>query len=284
MLEPHKLKIVCETGSAHKKSYARCLAMIDTARQVGADAVKFSAFLPDEMTLNKDRPPFVIESPPWNGLRLYDIYFDTFLPYEWFPDLRQATINAGLEFIVSVYHPNTVPWLSQWGCRTVKVASFEIGYIDLLQSLAREEYVKRVILSTGGAKEKEIKTAVEILESKNITLLYCVSAYPAKPENMNLLTLMDMKAKYPVSVGLSDHTVGMIAPVMAVSMGAEVIEKHMKLDDDNLDATFAIFPDRFKAMVDVCRQAEQMMGSVHYNGKKTFHRKRIDNQMVRVVW
>ena len=275
-------KIVCETGAAHRQSYSRCMAMIHNAYQAGADAIKFSVFKPDEMTLNRAEAPFVIESGPWRG-KLHDLYGQTALCYHWIPELRRAALSVELDFIISIYHPHTVSFLPEWGIRTVKIASFELSYTDLLRAIAKEEYVKHVIVSTGSATEEEIGRALELLRPKEVTLLYCVSAYPAPPGQMNLNTLEDMK-KFGVPVGLSDHSTGLAAPVMAVALGATIIEKHLKLDDENLDADFAIFPDRFKAMAEACRQAETIMGEVNYDKPKTFHRKEVDGKILRVVW
>lgn len=278
-----RIKIVAETGAAHGRSYARCMAMIHHAYQAGADAVKFSVFKPYQMTLDSSEAPFMIASGPWSGKRLYELYEQSPLRYEWIPELRRAAKSVGLQFIAAVYHPDTVEFLPKWGIRTVKVASFELGWHQLLKAIAAEPYIKRVILSAGSAREVEIAAALAILADKDVTLLYCVSAYPAASEELNLATLEDMK-KFKVKVGLSDHTTGLTAPVMAVAMGATIIEKHIQLDADNLDSAFAVFPDRFRMMVEVCRQAETMLGTVSYDKPKTYHRRNVDGQMLRVVW
>jgi len=281
--EMRKVFIIAETGAAHRKSYARCIALIDAARAAGADAVKFSAFKPEEMTLKSGDPPFVITEGPWSGRNLYDLYDEIAIPYEWLPDLRRATKSAGLEFILSVYHPNTVPILAELGVKTVKIASFELNYVELLTELAKDPYVKKILLSTGGGTEKEITAALEILKYKDVVLLYCVSEYPAKTSDMNLVMLEDMR-KFGKKLGLSNHTQALSVPLMAVTLGACVIETHIKLDDDNLDASFAVFPDKFAAMVDIVRQAELIMGKVDYDRTKSYHRKKMNGEMLRVVW
>ncbi len=278
-----RIKIIAETGAAHRKSYSRCLAMIDAARQCGADAIKFSAYKADEMTIDSNKEPFVIKSEPWKGMSLYSIYDSIAIPYHWLNDLKRATMAAGMEFILSVYHPNTVEILGQLGVKTVKIASFELNYTELLKSLANDPKVYNILLSTGGATEKEIDKASDILKYKDLTLLHCISKYPAKPEEMNLVMLDNMK-KFGFKVGLSNHSRILTVPVMAVTMGATVLEQHLKLDDDNLDASFALFPDAFKAVVDVCRKTEAILGTVDYSQPKTFHRKEINGKWVRAVW
>lgn len=277
------VKIIAETGSAHCKSYARCIALINAARKAGADAIKFSAFKPEEMTLNSNEPPFFIDKGPWAGSSLYSLYEKIALPYEWLKDLKKASIAAGLEFILSIYHPNTIPLLRELGVRIIKISSFELNYIELLKELAKETYIKKIILSTGGGTEDEIKTAIEILKEKDITLLYCVSSYPCKEEELNLKTLEDMK-KFKVPVGFSNHYPFLSSAVIAVALGATVIESHIKLDNENPDASFSMFPDKFAAMIDACRHTEIKLGEVNYNLPKTYHRKEIEGQMLRVVW
>lgn len=279
----NKIEIICETGAAHRKSYARCIALIDAAWASGADAVKFSAFKPEEMTIKSSDPPFVITEGPWSGRNLYDLYDEIAIPYEWLPDLRRATKAVGMEFILSVYHPNTVPILQELGVKTVKIASFELNYVELLIQLAKDPYIKRILLSTGGATEKEITTALEILKYKDVVLLYCVSEYPAKIRDMNLVMLEDMR-KFGKKLGLSNHTQVLSVPLMAVTLGACVVETHIKLDDDSLDASFAVFPDKFAAMVDIVRQAEVIMGKVDYDRPKSYHRRDYEEKMLRVVW
>lgn len=277
-------KIIAETGASHRKSYARCIALINAARMAGADAVKFSAFVPEQMTANSNEPPFVIKDGPWKGKSLYELYEESSLPYEWIDDLRIATISAGMEFILSVYHPETVPILKDWAVHTVKIASFELNYTELLEAISAESHIKHVILSTGGATAEEIETALSILDNQNVTLLHCISAYPAPIEKMNMATMVDMREQYNVPTGLSDHSTGISAAAAATAIGASVIEKHIKLDDDGLDSAFAVFPDRFACMVQVCREVQTIMGEVKYDGKKTYHRDNIDGEYLRKVW
>lgn len=258
--------------------------MINVARMADADAVKFSVFKPEEMTANSSQSPFVIEDGPWDGKSLYGLYEQSKLSYDWIDDLRRATIAAGMEFILSVYHPNTVPLLKDWGVHTVKIASYELTYTALLEAISAESHIKHVILSTGGATAEEIESALSILDNQNVTLLHCVSSYPAPVEKMNMLTMTDMANRFNVPVGLSDHTDGITAAVAATAMGATVIEKHMKLDDEGLDSSFAIFPDRFACLVAACKEVDKIMGKVDYSGKKTYHRADINGEYLRKFW
>ncbi|HIJ71145.1 MAG TPA: pseudaminic acid synthase [Planctomycetes bacterium] len=277
------VKLIAETGASHRQSYARSMALIHASYKAGADAVKFSAFRPYEMTLDKDESPFVIESGPWEGLTLYSLYQQSALCYDWIPDLKRATESCGMEFILSVYHPDTAALLNDWGIRTVKIASFESAYTELLEAVA-DSRATEVILSTGGACEEDVERAVKIFSRKKLTLLHCVSAYPSDDADMNLCMIAAMRERFGLPVGLSDHSTGLTAPVSAVAMAATVIEKHIKLDDEGLDAAFAVFPDIFAAMVAACRQAVAMIGTPCYTSKKSYHRDMIEGQMLRKVW
>ncbi len=273
---PEKVYIIAETGASHRQSYARAMALIDAARQAGADGIKFSAFIPSEMTSGES----IIKKGPWKGRSLISLYEESFLSYDLIPDLKNAARAVGIDFILSIYHPNTIPIAIAWGCKTIKIASFEITYLGLLKAIAREPSFKNIILSTGCATEREIQTAVDIFIDKNLTLLHCTSY---EGDELNLRTLSDMN-QFNRPTGLSDHSKGIMAPVIATSMGATVIEKHLKLDEDGLDASFAIFPDQLRRMVDVIRETESIMGKVDYSGKKSYHRDDVDGEMLRVVW
>jgi len=276
-------KIIAETGASHCKSYAKCIALIYASKKAGADAIKFSAFRPEDMTVNSQDPPFVIPDGPWRGRSLYSLYEESSLLYEWLPDLKWASQAAGLEFILSIYHPDSVYILDELGIKTVKIASFELNWPEFLYEIAKSK-VRNIIASTGSATTDEIQVAVDILSEKNLTLLHCISSYPARPESMNLRTMSNLSHRFNVPSGLSDHTTGLTAPVAAVTLGAEIIEKHIKIDEAGLDSSFAVLPDQFYAMVQVCRQTEQILGEIKYDNPKTYHRKNVDGQMVRVVW
>ena len=188
-----------------------------------------------------------------------------------------------MNFILSIYHPDTVPLAVEWGCSIVKIASFELAWPELIETIARSR-IKHVILSTGSATLDEIRATLNYLSDKQVTLLHCVSAYPTVPEDMNLATMINMKEQFNRPVGLSDHTTGLVAPAVATALGAMIIEKHIKLDDNGLDASFAVMPDQFRAMVEVCKQTKASIGEVKYDRPKTYHRRLVGNEMVRVVW
>jgi len=268
-------EIVAEVGASHRQSFDLAVSLIHNAANCGADAVKFSMFTADDMTLNLSvESQFQIKSGPWKG-PLYSLYEKIAIPYDWIPKLKAIAESDDLKFIVGVYHPRTVPIALDMGIKHFKVASFEVGYLELLRALKNEE----VYVSLGSADLRQIETVATI---PKVTLLKCTSDYPTNFEDLNLRTIPALAHRFKRSVGLSDHSPGTLAPVIAVTFGATVIEKHLQIDG-GLDESFAMRPSEFFTMVQTVRAAEKALGKVEYGGRKSFHRKEVDGRMVRVV-
>jgi pseudaminic acid synthase len=201
------------------------------------------------------------------------------MPYEWVPALKERAEKAGLKFIASVYDTKTLGAAELMEIGAYKVASYEAGEKDLLEALA--ETKKPVIVSTGVLNWRQIREITHILD--RVALLKCTSQYPAPLDQMNLRTLLDMRRNFGPFIGLSDHTTGMVAPVVAVSMGARIIEKHIKVDEQGLDSSFAVTPERFRVMVETIRAAEKCMGKAVYGGRSNIKRKVVNGKSVRIV-
>ena len=272
--------IIADMSASHQQSFQKALAIIWAAKEAGADAVKIQMFTPDDMTLNSDDKKFRITKGQWAGQTLYELYKKSCMPYDWIPRLKEHTESRGMKFIVTLFHPRTVPIAEKMKIEIYKISSFEINYENLIKSI--DETNKPVIVSTGSATYKEIEAVVKILR-RNLTLLKCTSFYPAPIESMNLKTIPALEHCFKVPVGLSDHTTGIVAPVVAVSLGAKVIEKHITVDGKGLDGDFAILPDRFAVMVQSIRAAEKSLGEITYGGEKTYHRQLINGEMLRIV-
>jgi sialic acid synthase SpsE len=268
-------EIVAEIGASHRQDFDLAVALIHNAANCGADAVKFSMFTASDMTLNRDDEQFTIKAGPWKG-SLYSLYEKTALDYDWIPKLKSVAESDDLKFIAGVYHPRTVQIALDMGIEHFKVASFEVGYLELLQELSEQ----KVYVSLGSASFSEIMNVANAIE--NVTLLKCTSDYPASFEDLNLRTIPDLARRFKRPVGLSDHSPGILAPVIAVAFGATVIEKHLKIDG-GLDESFALDPREFFTMVTTVRHAEMALGKVQYRGPKSFHRKEVDGRWVRVV-
>jgi len=277
-----EVMIVAEMGASHHQDFDTAVDIINAAALCGANAVKIQLFTPEQMTYDFTTPDFIIRDGLWKGFKLYDLYEAASLPLDWVPKLKKLAEGRELKFFATVYHPDMVDFAEETGIPIYKIAAFENNYLDLIQRVADTK--KPVMISTGAAEYGEIKEAVNIIKKKHnkITLLHCISKYPAPIDEMHLKTIPALKTAFRVRAGISDHTDGIVAAVASVPLGAKVIEKHIRVDDIGLD-TFAVLPERFGVMVETVRAAEKALGKVTYGGDKKFRRKKIEGKMVRTA-
>lgn len=262
------LFIIAEISANHNNDLTIAKKTIDAIAESGADAVKIQTYTADSLTLNANNEYFGPRTEGlWKGRTLYDLFSEGSLPYEWQPELKKHTEDKGLVFFSSPFDIEAVDFLESMNVPMYKIASPEITDIPLIEHVAKKH--KPIIISTGMASAEDIHLALETCRNagnENITLLKCTSEYPATPDMANLLTIPDMKSKFGVDVGLSDHTMGSTVPIAAVALGARVIEKHFILDRNlgGPDAAFSMEPHEFKAMVDAAREAYASLGQVGY--------------------
>lgn len=260
--------IIAEMSANHGQDYEQACAIVRAAAETGADAIKLQTYTPDTLTIACDRPDFRIgKGTMWEGRTLHDLYGEAYTPWEWQPRLKALAESLGLHCFSSPFDGTAVAFLEQMHVPAHKIASFELVDTGLLRAVARTG--KPVILSTGMATLAEVDGAVATLRAAGcgeLALLKCTSAYPARPEDMNLRTIPDLARRFGVPVGLSDHTMGHTAAVTAVALGACIIEKHITLSRANPgpDSAFSLEPAEFKALVTAVREAELAMGSVRY--------------------
>jgi N-acetylneuraminate synthase len=260
--------IVAELSANHGRSYEQACQVVRAAKAAGADALKVQTYTPDTLTIQSDAPPFRIQGgTPWDGRTLYELYAEACMPWEWQAPLQALAAELGLAFFSTPFDASAVEVLERLNVPAYKVASFELVDLPLLRAIGRTR--KPVILSTGMADLGEIQEAVEALQSAGaagVALLKCTSAYPAPPEEMNLRTIPDLAGRFQLPVGLSDHTLGIAAPVAAVALGACLIEKHLTLSrrQPGPDAAFSLEPHEFKAMAEAIRTTEAALGRVTY--------------------
>jgi pseudaminic acid synthase len=260
--------IVAELSANHGNSLDVALDTVRAAKEIGADAIKIQTYTPDSLTLDIDGESFMANPKgPWAGTRLYDLYKKAALPLEWHSDIFNLAREIGIDCFSSPFSPKDVDFLEELDNPVYKIASFEITDIPLIRYAASKG--KPVIMSTGVATLEDITLAIETCKDEgnsDITILKCTSAYPAAPEDANLLSISDLANKFNVNVGLSDHTMGAVAPVMSVAMGATVIEKHFILDKNigGPDAHFSMDKEEFKTMIEQVRAAEKMLGQQNY--------------------
>ena len=259
--------IIAELSANHNGSIENALRTIQAAADSGADAIKLQTYTADTLTIDHVGLGFVIEEGLWKGRKLYDLYEEAHTPWDWHEKLFKAAKDAGLVCFSSPFDPTAVDLLEELGNPIYKVASFEITDIPLIEYIASKG--KPVVISTGIATEEEIQDALDAcvrMNNNQVTLLKCTSAYPAPVEDANLLTMVDMRSRFNVPTGLSDHTMGHAVATAAVALGATMVEKHFIMDRSmgGVDSAFSMEPAEFRAMVDQIRLTEAALGTVTY--------------------
>lgn len=263
-----KTIIIAEISANHGQDIEIALATIKAAKEAGADAVKLQTYTPDTMTLDCNNEYFQIKQGTiWDGQTLYELYKEAYTPWEWHKELFCYAKGIGIEIFSTPFDFTAVDLLESLNVNKYKIASFEITDTPLVEYSASKG--KPMIISTGIATLNEIDEAVQAcrrMGNDDITLLQCTSQYPAEPTDANLLTMIDMKKRFDVKVGLSDHTLGSEVALLAVAMGSDIIEKHFILDRaiGGPDAAFSMLPHEFKEMVEQIRRVEEILGEVSY--------------------
>lgn len=263
----HPAYIIAEMSANHAGSLERALELIHVAKDAGTDCVKIQTYTADTMTIDCHNEYFQIEKGTWEGENLYGLYQKAYTPWEWQEQLRDEAAKVGIDFLSTPFDPRSVDFLKDLGVHFYKIASFELVDIPLLEYVAAKN--KPIIMSTGMGTLEEIQEAVDAIYStgnRQLALMKCSSAYPAKPEEMNLRTMQDLKERFGVPVGLSDHSMGAFSAATAVAMGANLIEKHFCISRavKNPDSSFSMEPQEFREMVEQVREVEKAMGSVQY--------------------
>jgi pseudaminic acid synthase len=261
--------IVAELSANHGGDPERARALVHAAKEAGADAVKVQTYTADTLTIACDAPCFRIAGgTPWDGRTLHELYREAAMPWDWQPGLRAAAAEAGLDFFSTPFDETAVAFLERLGVPAFKVASFELVDLPLIRRIAGTG--KPMLLSTGMAEAAEIAEGLAAARAggaRDLVLLKCTSAYPARPEEMHLRTIPDMLERFGVPVGLSDHTLGLAVPVAAVALGACIVEKHLTLSRQapGPDAAFSLEPAEFRAMAEAVRTAERALGRPEYS-------------------
>lgn len=262
----YKCKIVAEMSANHNGSLKTAIDTIKAAKRAGADAIKIQTYTADTITLDCSRPEFMAQGL-WEGMRLYDLYKQAYTPWEWHEEIFRIGREEGLECFSTPFDKTAVDLLQSLGNPIYKIASFEITDIPLIEYAARK--MKPMVMSTGIATEEDIRLAVETCRAvgnNDIILLKCTSSYPAPIGEANLCMIKDLAERFNVKSGLSDHTIGSVSSIVAVTQGAKMIEKHFIIDRNigGPDASFSMNEQEFTQMVKDIRMAEASMGSVSY--------------------
>lgn len=275
----YRVYIVAEVSANHNQSFDQAVELIKAAKEAGAEGVKLQTYTPDTLTMRSEEEYFRISGGTlWDGRTLYDLYSEAYTPWEWQPKLKAIADDLRIDLFSTAFDHTAVEFLERMEVPAHKVASFELVDIPLIEKMARTS--KPLIISTGMATLGEIEEAVQAASragARGIALLKCTSAYPARPEEMNLQTIPHLAEAFQVPVGLSDHTLDIAVPVAAVALGACIIEKHLALSRSiqGPDSAFSLEPQEFKAMVEAIRTVEKALGGVRYGGSEQEAKSRI---------
>lgn len=260
--------IIAELSANHNGSIDVALETIKAAKRAGADCIKLQTYRADTITIDSQKDDFLIKGTIWEGQNLYKLYEEAYTPWEWHETLFKAAADEGLVCFSSPFDPTSVALLEELNTPAYKIASFEITDIPLIELVASKG--KPVIISTGIAEEADIRLALNACHrvgNYEVALLKCTSSYPAPMNEANLVMVAAMAEKFGVITGLSDHTMGSTAPIVATCFGAKIIEKHFILDRSigGPDASFSMNEAEFTNMVIAVREAEKAIGVVDYS-------------------
>jgi pseudaminic acid synthase len=279
-----KTLIIAELSANHNGSLETAKETIKAAKRAGADAIKLQTYRADTITLNSNNEEFIIKGTQlWDEQNLYALYEKAYTPWEWHEELFATAKEVGLLCFSSPFDKSAVDFLETFDPPAYKIASFEITDYELIRYTASKG--KPIIISTGVATIDEIQDAVNICRNdrnNDIILLQCTSAYPAPLEDANLKMIPNLAETFGVMSGFSDHTLGLSAPIVAVSLGARVIEKHFMLDKSipSADQAFSLDEAEFTQMVQAVRDTEKLLGKVDYTlNEKREHNRRFSRSL-----
>lgn len=260
-----KTLIIAEISANHNGDFEKAKELVKQACLSFADVIKIQTYTPGTMSLNSEKDHFQVKvNDAWKGQSLHSLYQKAQTPWEWYDELEKIAKDNGKILIGTPYDLTAVDFLESKNCPFYKVASFEATDINLLKKIAQTK--KPVIISRGMTSFEELSQAITILKENgvnDIAILHCVSAYPTKVDDLNLLTILEIQKRFPdVVVGLSDHSLSTTSGAVAVALGAKIIERHFILDrkDGGPDSAFSLEPEEFSLMVKEIRETEKMLG------------------------
>lgn len=255
--------IIAEISANHNGSIDMAMKTIQAAKDSGVDAVKIQTYTPDTMTIDVDNKDFIIEEGLWKGRSLYDLYREAFTPFEWHKHLFEFAKKIDITLFSSPFDESAVDLLESLNTPAYKIASFELVDIPLISYVAKKN--KPMLISTGMASIDEIGEAVEAARlngCNSLALFHCISSYPTPIDQINLNAIPFLRKEFGIEVGLSDHTLGNLASIVATSLGATIIEKHFTLSRKNggVDSTFSLEPYEMRELVNETKKTFTSLG------------------------
>ena len=250
--------VIAEMSANHGGSLETALEIVRQVAATGADCLKIQTYTADSMTIDCDKEDFIIKGGLWDGYKLYDLYIEAGTPYEWQKTIKEECDKCGIDFLSTPFDADAVDFLEDLGAEAYKIASFELVDIPLIEYAASKG--KPMIISTGMASLEEIQDAVDACKrmgNDQIVLLKCCSEYPAPWADMHLGNIADMRERFNTHIGLSDHSAGSLGAVVGVTLGACVVEKHVKIDGiESPDSKFSMTIPEFAEMIKDIKNAK----------------------------
>lgn len=263
----NEVYVIAEMSANHGGSLENALEIVRHAKLAGADCLKIQTYTADSMTIDCDNEYFHIQSGLWNGYNLHQLYEYAATPYEWQGKIKEECEKVGIDFLSTPFDSAAVDFLEDLGVEAYKIASYELVDTPLIENTASRG--KPMIISVGMGTIEEIQDCIDACRRKGndqIVLLKCCSEYPTPWEDMKLGNIPDMRERFKVPIGLSDHSAGSIGAIVGVSLGACVIEKHVKLDGvESADTGFSMSIDEFAQMVEDVHNAKMIAKGPDYS-------------------
>ena len=278
--------LIAEISSNHNGSLNIAKKLIKCAKKNGADAVKLQTYTADTMTIKSNKKYFKIKKGLWKGYNLWQLYNKAHTPLKWHKELFAYSKKNKIVCFSTPFDETAVDFLEKLNCPMYKVASFEMTDIPLIKKIAQTK--KPMIISTGMANLNEIELTYKTAKkygAKDITLLYCVSNYPSKISDFNLNNIKILKKKFKCRVGLSDHSTDEKIAVTAIASGAEVIEKHIALENQKtgLDIKFSIKGKKIKKFKNAMNETYQLLSKKKFYRNKSEHKNKIFRRSIFAV-
>ena len=262
-----KVYTIAEMSANHGGSFENALEIVRGAAKAGADCLKIQTYTADSLTIDCDNEYFKVKGGLWDGYTLHDLYTEAGTPYEWQAAIKEECEKLGMDFLSTPFDRDAVDFLEGIGAEAYKIASFELVDVGLIEYAASKH--KPMIMSVGMASVEEIQDAVDACRragNDRIVLLKCCSEYPANWEDMHLGNIPDLKERFNLPIGLSDHSEGSLAAVVGVTLGACVVEKHIKLDGvKSADSEFSMTVPEFAGMVQDIKNAKAIAKGPDYS-------------------
>lgn len=256
-----KIFIIAEAGVNHNGSFELAKQLVDKAVEAGVDCVKFQTFKAENL-VNKSarKADYQIENTGTTESQL-EMLKKLSLSYENFIELKKYCDSKHILFLSTPFDLESADFLNNLSMEIFKIPSGEITNLPYLRKI--NSFGKKVMLSTGMATLNEIQDALNVLKNCEVSLMHCTTEYPCPYDNVNMKAMLTIKERFNLPVGYSDHTKGIEIPIMAVSMGAEIIEKHFTLDKnmEGPDHKASLEPDELKQMVLAIRNVEKAFGT-----------------------